>query len=49
MTAQPVFYYDVSSPYAYLAAARVDEILPVRPEWPWDAVKKVVDPLEGPT
>lgn len=30
---QPVFYYDVSSPYAYLAACRVDEVLPVRPEW----------------
>jgi 2-hydroxychromene-2-carboxylate isomerase len=29
----PVFYYDVSSPYAYLAASRVDELLPVRPEW----------------
>jgi 2-hydroxychromene-2-carboxylate isomerase len=32
-TAQPVFYYDVSSPYAYLAAARVDDVLPVRAEW----------------
>ena len=31
--ARPVFYYDVSSPYAYLAAARVDEVLPVQPEW----------------
>ena len=29
----PVFYYDVSSPYAYLAACRVDDVLPVRPEW----------------
>lgn len=29
----PQFYYDVSSPYAYLAACRVDEVLPVRPEW----------------
>jgi 2-hydroxychromene-2-carboxylate isomerase len=29
----PVFYYDLSSPYAYLAASRVDEVLPVRPEW----------------
>jgi 2-hydroxychromene-2-carboxylate isomerase len=29
----PVFYYDVSSPYAYLAALRVDDVLPVRPEW----------------
>lgn len=30
---RPAFYYDVSSPYAYLAACRVDELLPVRPEW----------------
>jgi 2-hydroxychromene-2-carboxylate isomerase len=29
----PIFYYDLSSPYAYLAAARVDEVLPVRPDW----------------
>jgi 2-hydroxychromene-2-carboxylate isomerase len=29
----PIFYYDLSSPYAYLAAARVDDVLPVRPEW----------------
>lgn len=28
-----VFYYDFSSPYAYLAACRVDEVLPERPEW----------------
>src|SRR5947209_19158674 len=28
-----VFYYDFSSPYAYLGAARVDDWLPVRPEW----------------
>jgi len=31
--AQPVFYYDLSSPYSYLAAERVDDVLPVRPEW----------------
>jgi 2-hydroxychromene-2-carboxylate isomerase len=31
--ARPVFYYDVSSPYAYLAACRVDDVLPVQPEW----------------
>jgi 2-hydroxychromene-2-carboxylate isomerase len=31
--ARSVFYYDTSSPYAYLAASRVDEVLPVRPEW----------------
>lgn len=30
---RPLFYYDVSSPYAYLAACRVDELLPVAPEW----------------
>jgi 2-hydroxychromene-2-carboxylate isomerase len=30
---RPVFYYDVSSPYAYLAAVRVDDVLPVRPHW----------------
>jgi len=29
----PVFYYDLSSPYAYLAAQRVDEVLPLKPEW----------------
>jgi len=27
------FYYDVSSPYAYLAAQRVDEILPAELDW----------------
>jgi 2-hydroxychromene-2-carboxylate isomerase len=30
---EPTFYYDFSSPYAYLAAHRVDEVLPVRPRW----------------
>ncbi len=29
----PSFYYDFSSPYGYLAAMRVDGVLPVRPEW----------------
>jgi 2-hydroxychromene-2-carboxylate isomerase len=29
----PVFYYDTNSPYAYLAANRVDEVLPIAPEW----------------
>jgi 2-hydroxychromene-2-carboxylate isomerase len=29
----PIFYYDFSSPYGYLAAMRVDDVLPVRPEW----------------
>ncbi len=33
MTDSPVFYYDVSSPYAYLGAFRVDDVLPTRPEW----------------
>ena len=30
---RPVFYYDLYSPYAYLAAMRVDEALPVAPRW----------------
>ena len=29
----PDFYYDFNSPYAYLAAHRVDDVLPVRPSW----------------
>ena len=31
--AQPVFYYDFNSPFAYIAAHRVDDVLPVRPRW----------------
>jgi 2-hydroxychromene-2-carboxylate isomerase len=31
--APPIFYYDLYSPYSYLSAARVDEVLPERPEW----------------
>ena len=31
--ARPVFLYEFNSPYAYLAAARVDEVLAVRPRW----------------
>jgi len=27
------FFYDFSSPYSYLAAVRVDEVLPMRPVW----------------
>jgi 2-hydroxychromene-2-carboxylate isomerase len=27
------FFYDFSSPYSYLAATRVDEVMPVRPLW----------------
>jgi len=30
---RPVFYYDLGSPYAYLAAERVNEVLPVVPTW----------------
>lgn len=30
---RPVFYYDLSSPYAYLAAERVNHVLPVPPAW----------------
>jgi len=31
--AQPVFYYDFASPYSYLAAERINQLLPVVPEW----------------
>jgi 2-hydroxychromene-2-carboxylate isomerase len=30
---QPVFLFDFNSPYAYLAATRVDDVLPVTPRW----------------
>jgi 2-hydroxychromene-2-carboxylate isomerase len=30
---QPVFYYDLGSPYAYLAAERLQSMLPVMPVW----------------
>lgn len=30
---KPVFVFDFSSPYAYLAAHRVDDVLPVRAQW----------------
>ena len=30
---RPTFYFDLSSPYAYLAARRVDRVLDVRPVW----------------
>jgi 2-hydroxychromene-2-carboxylate isomerase len=33
MGEQPVFYYDLGSPYAYLAAERLTEVLPVAPVW----------------
>ena len=29
----PVFYYDLGSPYAYVAAARIDRVLPTAPQW----------------
>ncbi len=32
-TAQPLFFYDLSSPYAYLAAVRIDVVLPAPPRW----------------
>jgi 2-hydroxychromene-2-carboxylate isomerase len=32
-TTQPVFYYDLGSPYAYLAAERLHDVLPVAPVW----------------
>ena len=30
---RPVFYYDLGSPYAYLAAERINQLLPVVPIW----------------
>jgi 2-hydroxychromene-2-carboxylate isomerase len=30
---QPVFYFDLGSPYAYLAAERLQRVLPVAPVW----------------
>ncbi|HEY1596618.1 MAG TPA: DsbA family protein [Thermoleophilaceae bacterium] len=30
---RPVFYFDLGSPYSYLAAERVNSTLPVVPEW----------------
>ena len=32
-TEQPVFYYDLMSPYAYLAAVRIDRVLPRPARW----------------
>jgi 2-hydroxychromene-2-carboxylate isomerase len=29
----PVFYYDYSSVYAYLAVSRLEAVLPAEPEW----------------
>ncbi|MFL5842782.1 MAG: 2-hydroxychromene-2-carboxylate isomerase [Thermoleophilaceae bacterium] len=33
MTDRPVFYYDFNSPYSWLAAERVNSVLPVPPLW----------------
>ena len=33
MNDRPVFYYDFNSPYAWLAAERVNHVLPVPPIW----------------
>ena len=33
MTEQPTFYFDLGSPYAYLAAERIHDVLPVTPVW----------------
>jgi 2-hydroxychromene-2-carboxylate isomerase len=30
---RPVFYYDLASPYAWLAAERIHEVMPVTPVW----------------
>ncbi len=33
MPERPVFYYDLGSPYAYLAAERINQALPIVPIW----------------
>src|ERR1700752_1559455 len=33
MAGDPTFYYDLGSPYSYLAAFRLDRVLPVAPSW----------------
>ena len=33
MTEQPAFYYDLGSPFAYLTAERMQNVLPVVPVW----------------
>jgi 2-hydroxychromene-2-carboxylate isomerase len=30
---RPLFFYDLGSPYAWLAAERIDALMPVEPEW----------------
>jgi 2-hydroxychromene-2-carboxylate isomerase len=32
-SAQPIFYFDLGSPYAWLAAERIHQVLPVTPIW----------------
>ena len=32
-TRQPLFFYDLGSPYAWLTAERIDSVLPVEPLW----------------
>jgi 2-hydroxychromene-2-carboxylate isomerase len=32
-TDQPIFYFDLGSPYAWLAAERIHQVLPVTPVW----------------
>jgi 2-hydroxychromene-2-carboxylate isomerase len=32
-TEQPTFYFDLTSPYAWLAAERIHQVLPVAPVW----------------
>jgi 2-hydroxychromene-2-carboxylate isomerase len=32
-TEQPIFYFDLGSPYAWLAAERIHRVLPVTPVW----------------
>ena len=33
MPDQPLFHYDINSPYSYLAASRVDDVLPSEARW----------------
>jgi 2-hydroxychromene-2-carboxylate isomerase len=42
----PLFYYDFSSPYAYLAATRIDDLLPIAANWRPIAFGVIVRRLE---
>jgi 2-hydroxychromene-2-carboxylate isomerase len=33
MSARPIFFYDLGSPYAWLTAERIDSVMPVEPAW----------------